>query len=146
MSDSKTGDIKTGEAKPRRAVRGLAPSQADIGADAVAEAVASVTAPILEHIERNVAPEPEPASVIAIAQAVPAGPACPVPAAAEPSPVEKPPISDKSPSDKSPDAAETAWTAFAEAQAALARGFEKAAVEMTGISRSGVAATADAAV
>jgi len=147
MSDSKTGDIKTGETKPRRAVRGLAPSQADIGADAVAEAVASVTAPILEHIERNVTPEPEPASVIAMAQAVPAGPACPVPGAAEPSPGEKPPISDKSPSDKSPDAAtETAWTAFAEAQAALARGFEKAAVEMNGISHSGVAATADAAV
>src|SRR3954469_16709449 len=100
MSDSKTGDIKTGETKPRRAVRGLATSQADI--DAVAEAVASVTAPILEHIERNVTPEPEPASVIAMAQAVPAGPACPVPAAAEPSPVEKPPISDKSPLGKSP--------------------------------------------
>ena len=43
-------------------------------------------------------------------------------------------------------AAETAWTAFAEAQCALARGFEKAAVEVTGISRSGMAATADAAV
>ncbi len=43
-------------------------------------------------------------------------------------------------------AAENAWSAFAEAQSALARGFEKAAVEVTGISRSGMAATADAAV
>jgi phasin family protein len=44
------------------------------------------------------------------------------------------------------DVAQDARTAFAEAQAALARGFELAALEMTGMTHSGMAATADAAV
>ncbi len=43
-------------------------------------------------------------------------------------------------------AADDAWTALAELQAALARGFEEIAVEMTGITRSGIAVAADAAV
>ena len=38
------------------------------------------------------------------------------------------------------------WTAFAEAQAALARGFEAIAAEMTGMTRSGIAAASDAAI
>lgn len=144
MSDTKIGDTK-----PKRAAREptqsqatlghAAPSQTGTGETAVAEAVAAATAAV---IERNIGPEPEPVSTIALAQAVPAGPACPVPAVPERFPSEKPPTSDKSPE----AAAETAWTAFAEAQSALARGFEKAAVEMAGVSRSGLAATADAAV
>ena len=85
-------------------------------------------------------PEPEPVSAIALAQAAPVGPACPVPSAPESSARRRP----KSRPEAA--AAETAWTAFAEAQSALARGFERAAVEVTGISRSGMAATADAAV
>ena len=44
-----------------------------------------------------------------------------------------------------PAAMDDAWTAFAEMQAALARSFEEIAVEMTGMTQSGIAATADAA-
>jgi hypothetical protein len=43
-------------------------------------------------------------------------------------------------------AADDAWTALAEVQAAFARGFEEITVEMTGIARSGIAAAADAAM
>jgi hypothetical protein len=116
------------EIKPKRAAREPVRSEA-IAEEAIAAATASV-------IERNMTPEPEPVSTIALAQAAPVGPACPVPSAPESSPSDKP----------AEVAAETALTAFAEAQCALARGFEKAAVEVTGISRSGMAATADAAV
>jgi Phasin protein len=116
------------EIKPKRAAREPVRSEA-IAEEAIAAATASV-------IERNMTPELEPVSTIALAQAAHVGPACPVPSAPESSPPDKPP--------EVP--AETAWTAFAEAQCALARGFEKAAVEVTGISRSGMAATADAAV
>ena len=42
------------------------------------------------------------------------------------------------------DSVEDAWTAFAEAQAVLARGFEEIAVEVTGMTRSGLTAAADA--
>ena len=113
------------------------------GEAAVAEAVAAATAAL---IERNIALEPEQVSTIALTQAVPVGPACPVPAPERSAP-EKTPTSIESTSHEAPAAAaQTAWTAFAEAQSALARGFEKAAIEMTGISRSGAAATADAAV
>lgn len=115
--------------KPKRAAREPAQNEA-----AVAAAVAAATAPV---IERNIVPEPEPVSAVVLAQAVPAGPACPVPAAPESAPSDKPPEA---------TAGNAAWTAFAEAQSALARGFEKAAVEMTGISRSGMAAATDAAV
>jgi hypothetical protein len=41
--------------------------------------------------------------------------------------------------------AEDAWVLCAEMQAAIARGFEAAAVEMTGLTRSAMAAAADAA-
>jgi hypothetical protein len=116
------------EIKPKRAAREPVRSEA-IAEEAIAAATASV-------IEWNMAPELEPVSTIAIAQAAPVGPACPVPSAPESSPPDKPPEV----------AAETAWTAFAEAQCALARGLERVAVEVTGISRSGMAATADAAV
>src|SRR6266851_515956 len=44
------------------------------------------------------------------------------------------------------DSVEDPWTAFAEAQAVLARGFEEIAVEVSGMSRSGFAAAADATV
>ena len=116
------------EIKPKRAAREPAQSEA-----ALAEVVAAATAPLTE---RNIVPEPEAVSAIALVQAAPLGPACPVPAESE-----------SPPSDKTLEAvAESPWTAFAEAQSALARGFEKAAIEATGISRSGMAATADAAV
>jgi hypothetical protein len=38
------------------------------------------------------------------------------------------------------------WTVFAEAQAALARGFEAIAIEITGMTGSGIAAASDAAI
>jgi len=44
------------------------------------------------------------------------------------------------------DSVEDAWTAFTEAQAVLARGFEEIAVEVTGMTRSSLAAAADATV
>ena len=116
------------DSKPRRAVRESARSEA-----AIEEAIAAATASV---IEPNIVPEPEPPSAIALAQAAPTGPVCPVPAAPESAPLDKP----------AEAAAESAFTAFADAQCALARGFEKAAVEMTGISRSGMAAATDAAV
>jgi hypothetical protein len=116
------------EIKSKRAAREAVQNEA-----VLAEAVAAATAPV---IERNVVAEPEPVSTIAVAQAVPLGSACSVPADPE-----------SPPSDEKPEAvAENPWTALAEAQSALARGFEKAAIEVTGISRSGMAATADAAV
>ncbi|MGE0259921.1 MAG: phasin family protein [Alphaproteobacteria bacterium] len=85
-------------------------------------------------------PEPEPASTTALAQSAPAEAARPA--------VGAPGVA---PFGTSPKAAlgateEDTWTALAEAQSALARGFEQAAFEMTGMSRSGMAATADAAV
>jgi len=43
-------------------------------------------------------------------------------------------------------AADDAWTALAEVQGALARGFEEIALEMTGMTRSGITAAADAAM
>ncbi|MGD9616201.1 MAG: phasin family protein [Alphaproteobacteria bacterium] len=121
------------EAKSKRAVR--EPAQSDA---ALAEVVATATA---AAVERSIEPEPEPVSAIVLAQAALVGPACPVPAVPESSPLHQ----------AAEEAAGTAaagnpWTAFAEAQSALARGFEKAAVEMTGISRSGMAAATDAAV
>jgi hypothetical protein len=42
------------------------------------------------------------------------------------------------------DSVDDPWTAFAEAQAVLARGFEEIAVEVTGMTQSGMAAAADA--
>lgn len=43
-------------------------------------------------------------------------------------------------------AADQAWAGLTEAQAALARGFEQVAVEMTGVTRKGIMAATDAAV
>lgn len=44
------------------------------------------------------------------------------------------------------DSLDDPWTAFADAQAVLARGFEEIATAVTGMTRSGIAAAADAAV
>ncbi len=57
-----------------------------------------------------------------------------------------------SPTAKKPDApppqtaADQAWAGLTEAQAALARGFEQVAVEMTGVTRKGIMAATDAAL
>jgi hypothetical protein len=44
------------------------------------------------------------------------------------------------------DSVDDPWTAFTDAQAVLARGFEEIAAEVGGLTRSGIAAAADAAV
>ncbi len=115
------------DTKPKRGARETARSEA-----VAEEVLAAATAPV---IAQDIIPQPEPVSAIALARAVPIGPTCPVPAP------------EGAPRDESSEAAaEPAWTAFAEAQEALVRGFEKAAVEVTSVSRSGMAATADAAI
>src|SRR5215217_7732146 len=99
------------DTKPKRAAREVARSEA-----AVEEMIAAATAVVSEQ---NVVPEPEPVSAIALAQAVPVGPACPVPTAPEGA------LPESAPSDRplegavetpeAPEAAaETAWTTFAE--------------------------------
>src|SRR3954453_20863826 len=96
------------DTKPKRGAREPAQGQGQAtgGDAAVAEVAAAMTAPV---IERNIALEPDPVSTIALTQAGPGGPACPVPAAAEHSPSEESPAAEKSPA----EAAETGWTAFA---------------------------------
>ena len=122
------------DSKPKRAVREPARSEAN-SEDVIAAATAS-------GVEQNIKPEPDPVSTIALAQAASAEPASPIPA-----PAERPATSEAPQSAAANAAAdENVWAAFVEAQSALARGLEKAAVEVTGISRSGMAATADAAV
>jgi len=116
------------DTKPKRAAREQVQSEA-----ATAETPTAATAPV---IESHAAPDPEPVSAAALAQALPQAAADPLPASAAISAEREP----------AQAVAEGAWAALAEAQAALARGFERAAVEMTGISRSGIAATADATV
>src|SRR5689334_5431621 len=129
-------DTRTNDARPKRAAREPAQAPAPIGQNVssqtptgdipsaetiVAEAVAAVTAPI---VERKTVPEPDPVSAIALARAVPSGPACPIPAASERSPSDRRPAFQQPASDKSPEAtAEKGWTAVTDAQAALARGF-----------------------
>lgn len=46
--------------------------------------------------------------------------------------------------DRQTDSVDDPWTAFTDAQAALARGFEEIAAEASGMTRSGFAAVADA--
>ena len=85
---------------------------------------------------------PEALSDAAPVKVEPAGPACPVPPAL-PSPPAPP--SPKSTAAAAP-APKDFWAAFAEAQSALARGAERMAIEMTAVSRSGLAAATDAGV
>lgn len=136
--------------KPKRAAREPAQGEA-----AFNEALAAATAPI---VKPGTVPDPAAVSPAALARAIPAPaevPAAPSPEVPLPEAVEFAlPVAANAASaaprstgaDRAEAVAENAWTAFAEAQAALARGFERAALEMTGMSRSGVAATADAAV
>jgi hypothetical protein len=117
---SARSEISPGEAVPPEAAPAIVPE-----APSVAEAVAAPAAEIAE-------PAPEILS-----------------AAAEPQTdsVDKPALETVPPiAEPQADAVDDPWTAFAEAQAALARGFEEIAVEVTGITRSGALAAADAAV
>jgi hypothetical protein len=83
---------------------------------------------------------PEAPAVPAVVSAMPEA-AAPLPAAMVSATAD--PLAD---SPESPDDSWHSWTAFAEAQAALARGFEAIAVEIAGKTRSGIAAASDAAI
>jgi hypothetical protein len=120
--------------KPKRAAR--EPARSEASADHV---IAAATASV---IEQNMKAEPDPVSTTVAAPASSAVPAPPAVAGAGGW------VSDEAlkTSQTNAEVLENAWSALAEAQCALARGFERAAVEATGISRSGMVATADAAV
>lgn len=121
------------EIRPKRAAREPIRSEA-----VPAEVTAAVTVPV---IAGNPVAEQEPVASTTLAPMVPAGPACPVPA--EP---QHPPFDNRTHGETHEAATENPWTAIAEAQSALARGLERMAIEATGISRSGMVATTDAAV
>lgn len=105
---------------------------------AVLPEVAPPTAPVTpSDAESPTLPPIEPAPAVA---AVPV-PALPAVSAANPSrQIIATPVA---PSVAAPD---DAWAAFAETQAAFARGFEEIATEVNGMARSGIAASTDAAV
>jgi hypothetical protein len=102
-------------------------------------------APALIETAPTVIPEDPPAPQIVLRP--PAAAAEPMPevvavqpaAAEQPGPEIVPPVAEPP-----PDSVDDPWTAFTEAQAVLARGFEEVAVEVTGMTRSGMAAAADA--
>jgi hypothetical protein len=111
------------DGKPRRPAR-------ESGRSGIArgEAVPHQTAPII-------APEPDFGAAAEAAAAV-----SPPTIVREPAPRK----TASAPSAVAP-AADDAWAAFSEMQVALARGFAEIAVEMTGITQSGIAAATDAA-
>ncbi|HTT78320.1 MAG TPA: phasin family protein [Stellaceae bacterium] len=82
------------------------------------------------------APDERPADIAAM----------PVSAAAIPAPPEPVPGPEPARGRPVPVAADDAWTALAEAQSALARACEEIAVEVGGMTRSGIAAGTDAAL
>src|SRR6266446_2370999 len=122
------------DVKPKRPVRASRQSEISPGEAAPIEAAP----PII--------PEEPPAPEIV----------APPPPVAEPAPeaVSAPPAAVAQPvleivsaaAEPQADSVEAPWTAFAEAQAVLARGFEEIAVEVSGMTRSGFAAAADATV
>ena len=107
--------------KPRRVPRDMLPGETSSG-----ETTGGV---VTGGILRTVAPEaaaiPEPPSEIAAAMTEPVPPPAIAAASA---------------------AADDSWLAVADAQAALARGFEEFAVEVTGLTRTGMVAGVDAAL
>ena len=126
------------ETKPKRASPEQAPSEIALGKTPTEAPVipgVPAEAPALP-VDPIAAAVGEQLSVVALAEAVPAGPACPLP-------VSQPMPPGGAPAEP---AVEDFWAAFTAAQAALARGAERIAIEMTTMSRSGIAAATDAAV
>jgi phasin family protein len=101
-----------------------APAEIDAGStpETATAAVALATATAAEPIPEPVITQPKPA-----AEAAPAAPQAP----------GSKPASEELWADP--------WSALTEAQSALARGFEEAATEFGGLTRSGIAATTEAA-
>jgi hypothetical protein len=111
--------------KPKRAAREPGRSEISPGEAVRSEAVPTATAPAIV---------PQAPTAAAVVSAQPAAVAEPAPEIVSAS--AAPPA----------DSVEDPWTAFADAQAVLTRGFEEIVVEVTGMSRSGIAAAAHAAV
>jgi hypothetical protein len=123
------------DVKPKRPAR--ASRQSEISPDA-AEPIE--TAP-------PIIPEDPPAPEVVSAPPAPVVEPIPEIVSAPPAAVAEPVLEIVSAvAEPQADSVEDAWTAFAEAQAVLARGFEEIAVEVTGMTRSSLAAAADATV
>ena len=121
--------------KPKRPAR--LPTQGKI----LPEEAQPVTPSALSIPQAPTAPEVISAPPTAVAEPEPElVSAAPVPAAHRVPAVAPPP------SEPHADSADDAWNAVAAAQAVLARGLEEAADEVGGMTRSGIAAAADAAV
>jgi hypothetical protein len=123
------------DVKPKRPVRPLRPSEISSGERAAIPSTATAV--------------PEDRTVPEIASAPPAAPAAPVAEviAEPPAPVVQAAL-EIVPKLAEPraDSVDDPWTAFTEAQAVLGRGFEEIVGEIAGMTRSGIAAVADAAV
>jgi hypothetical protein len=109
------------DVKPRRAPRDMAPVEA-FSTEAAGEAMTGEPMPT---VAPEAAPIPEPPTEIAAAMTEPVPPPAFTAASA---------------------AADDSWAAVADMQAALARGFEEFAVEVTGLTRTGMVVGVDAAL
>jgi hypothetical protein len=133
------------DSRPKRTAREPGrsePERSEPGPSEIASGAAVPTETALTII-------PEPANAPEAASVLPAAvlPAAVLPAAILPAAISEPKSAAMSvPIVQAAAAADDAWTALADAQAALARGFEQVAVEMTGMTRSGMAATTNAAI
>jgi len=118
------------DAKPRRTARESGRSEIASG-----EIVPTQTAPIIAPV---IAPEFAP-------EAAAAAPTAPEAASTRPVAASEPAMPVRAESVESEAAADDAWAAFTDMQAALARGFVEAALEVSAITRTGIAAAAAAA-
>jgi hypothetical protein len=122
------------DAKPRRTGREAARSNVAAGDGLPMEAAPITIAPERPEIGAKVPLEAEAAPLPSVYSAAAADQAADTAARVIDESVEQ-----------APTPAENAWTALAEMQAALARGYEEIALEMTTMTRSEIAAATDAA-
>jgi len=103
--------------------------------------------PVRIETAATIIPEDMPAPEVVSAPPIAAAEAMPEVVSAQPIRVAQPALETVSEAAESPaDSVEDPWIAFGEAQAVLARGFEEIAVEVGGMTRSGMAAAADAGI
>jgi hypothetical protein len=114
--------------KPRRAPRDIAPVETN-PTGKTGEAVTGEPVPIIAPQVAGVSDSPDPIAA-AIAEVVHAPPGDAAAPAVE----------------MAAAAADDSWTAVADVQAALSRGFEQFAVEIVGLGRTGMVAAADTAL
>jgi hypothetical protein len=121
--------------KPKRPARSSRPSEMSPAAAPPIEAAPALIPEDTPALEVVSAP---PAAVVEVMPQV---------VSAEPAAIAEPVLEIAAAAVESQtDSVEDAWTAFAEAQAVFARGFEEIAAEVTGMTRSHFAAAADASV